>query len=207
MPSGAHKHKAEEKGGCMHGKDKASCKDCASICMHGRAKHACNICSDVMCECFVIEHHPYLPCLPGHGPSWLWCQSAGIKAAKEGDPPTSSGTEGVGGGGAEGEGGTGTQGGAEVLRSLDSSGFFREVEEAPGRGCRKKMWPRLHAQQLRQERGYGYHVLEYRGVRFSGFLLHGLPHGMCSVRWPDGRCVARAVQLPSVASSCVRCLG
>ena len=20
----------------------------------------------------------------------------------------------------------------------------------------------------------------------AGFLLHGLPHGMCSVRWPDG---------------------
>ena len=31
----------------------------------------------------------------------------------------------------------------------------------------------------------GYHTVE-RGVRFKGWLLHGLPHGLCSIKWPDG---------------------
>jgi len=72
------------------------------------------------CGCCIIEHHPCLPCLPGHGPSWIFPR-VGVQVG------AGAGAAGGGQGGvASGGGVAGMAGGA----SGRSEGFFRAIQGA-----------------------------------------------------------------------------
>jgi len=52
-------------------------EDEETVCEHGKEKAAgdCADCRKPLCGHYIIDHSPYLPCLPGHGPRWLWDMS------------------------------------------------------------------------------------------------------------------------------------
>ena len=83
-------------------------------CEHGTAsREVCKLCQEVAGASHMIEHHPYLPCLPGHGPSWLFCtspasaQGASMRTAEALVVPT--------------------------IRTADSGAFFAALQDAPSR--------------------------------------------------------------------------
>jgi len=43
-------------------------------CEHGRSKEqrTCVQCKDPLAGHHMVDHAPYIPCTPGHGPRWLW---------------------------------------------------------------------------------------------------------------------------------------
>ena len=72
-------------------------------------------------------------------------------------------------------------------RTLDSSRFFQRLATSPARACQKKEFPALYTPDFVQDACHGYHNMELGDrLRFSGWLVDGLPYGMCSVRWADG---------------------
>ena len=148
-------------------------------CIHGvpiQEGGKCRLCEAETIGCHVPEHCPWLPCLPGHGPSWLWSDGAGLhgdksaRAADYGKVDVAN----------------------AVARTGDSTGFFRDLELAPGRACKMSHWPLERTFTVQQDMRYGYHVVsegavaQKGGCQFAGWLLHGLPHGVCSMRWSDG---------------------
>ena len=42
------------------------------ICEHGRKKPECSMCKEELAGRFIVDHSPYMPCVPGHGPRWLF---------------------------------------------------------------------------------------------------------------------------------------
>jgi hypothetical protein len=140
-------------------KDIGIAKDCPSsddlYCMHGvlKSSNTCPACKDPLSGYFTIDHSPYYPCTPGHGPRWIWDQ------AERGH-------------------------GRKTLRSQH---FFKELEASDVRAFKLSKWPLLYNPDFEQNSCSGYHNFQLGEVLlFSGFLQHGLPDGMCSLRWSDG---------------------
>ena len=50
---------------------------CIHACVHALPRPSRRLCSEETHGRHIIEHNPYLPCLPCHGPWWLWCANAG----------------------------------------------------------------------------------------------------------------------------------
>ena len=104
--------------------------------------------------CFIIEHHPYLPCVPGHGPRWLYQDTADSAVMARAQDPNRKSLGPLG-------------------TTLDGSGFFDMLAEAPARACRPAFWPTPVILDYFQNENNGYHVLQHRdAVIFCGCVAY-----------------------------------
>ena len=51
--------------------DQGTSKD-NPLCEHGCKKPECLMCKDQLAGRFIVDHNPHMPCVPGHGPRWLF---------------------------------------------------------------------------------------------------------------------------------------
>ena len=64
---------------------------------------------------------------------------------------------------------------------------------SPVHACKKESWPVLYTPDFVQDACNGYHNLVLMDpdnadklLLCSGWIVNGIPEGMCSVCWPDG---------------------
>jgi len=72
-------------------------------------------------------------------------------------------------------------------KTFNSKSFFQQLDQNDERAFSKEKWPLLYSPDHEQHACSGYHTFCIGdSFHFIGWLVNGLPEGLCSVRWADG---------------------